>query len=155
MMLQNVMQVDELEWIAGLSVFLRGTLDEHVHFTYFCYDINGDRSLAREELFHCLKNCLIRTSGIEEDVEESVKEIVEIAMRKLDTDKNGQITFPDFQAAVNSDPLLLEACGPCLPSPKAVANFFLMLKEYSSNNGNDSRNGNKRRKSRPSKNGVL
>jgi hypothetical protein len=95
--------------------------------------------LAREELFHCLKSCLIRTTGIEEDVEESVKEIVEIAMKKLDVDKNGQITFPDFHAAVVADPLLLEACGPCLPSPKAVANFFLMLKrEYSG--GGDGKN---------------
>jgi hypothetical protein len=132
-------QVDELEWIQGLSIFLRGTLEEHINFTYFCYDINGDRSLAREELFHCLKSCLIRTTGIEEDVEESVKEIVEIAMKKLDVDKNGQITFPDFHAAVVADPLLLEACGPCLPSPKAVANFFLMLKrEYSG--GGDGKN---------------
>lgn len=89
----------------------------------------GDRSLAREELYHCLKNCLIRTSGIEEDVEESIKEIVEIALKKLDKDKNGQITFSDFHAAVHGDNLLLEACGPCLPSPKTITNFFLFLKE--------------------------
>lgn len=88
----------------------------------------GDRSLAREELYHCLKNCLIRTAGIEEDVEESIKEIVEIALKKLDKDKNGQITFSDFHAAVHGDNLLLEACGPCLASPKTISNFFLFLK---------------------------
>lgn len=133
------MQVDETEWMLGLSIFLLGSLDEHINFAYFCYDINGDRSLAREELYHCLKNCLIRTSGIEEDVEESVKEIVEIAMRKLDTDRNGQITFPDFQAAVIGDPLLLEACGPCLPTPKAVAAFFIQLKtKYQPQGGGNS-----------------
>lgn len=92
-------------------------------------NILGDRSLAREELYHCLKNCLIRTAGIEEDVEESIKEIVEIALKKLDKDKNGQITFSDFHAAVLADNLLLEACGPCLPSPKTITNFFLFLKE--------------------------
>ncbi|ODN06027.1 EF-hand calcium-binding domain-containing protein 1 [Orchesella cincta] len=86
-------------------------------------------SLAREELYHCLKNCLIRTAGIEEDVEESIKEIVEIALKKLDKDKNGQVTFSDFYAAVQADNLLLEACGPCLPSPKTIGNFFLFLKE--------------------------
>ncbi|CAL8083433.1 unnamed protein product [Orchesella dallaii] len=122
-------EIDESEWVQGLSVFLRGTLDEHINFCYFIYDINGDRSLAREELYHCLKNCLIRTAGIEEDVEESIKEIVEIALKKLDKDKNGQITFSDFYAAVQCDNLLLEACGPCLPSPKTIGNFFLFLKE--------------------------
>ena len=48
-------------------------------------------------------------------------------MRKLDWDKNGQITFPDFQTAVTDDPLLLEACGPCLPSSRSVAAFFVDL----------------------------
>ncbi len=130
--------MDESEWMTGLSVFLRGTLDEQINFAYFCYDINGDRSLAREELFHCLKSCLIRTS-IEEDVEECVKEIVEIALRKLDTDRNGQITFNDFQSAVVGDPLLLEACGPCLPTQKAVAAFFVKLKsKYPPQSGNSS-----------------
>lgn len=93
-----------------------------------CFDLKGDRSLAREELYHCLKNCLIRTAGFEEDVEESIKEIVEIALKKLDKDKNGQITFSDFHAAVHGDNLLLEACGPCLASPKTISNFFLFLK---------------------------
>lgn len=62
-------------------------------------------------------------------MEESIKEIVEIALKKLDKDKNGQITFSDFHAAVLGDNLLLEACGPCLPSPKTISNFFLFLKD--------------------------
>lgn len=33
-------------------------------------------------------------------------------MKKLDVDRNGQITFSDFQAAVDADPFLLEAIGP-------------------------------------------
>ena len=111
----------------GLSILLKGNLEETISFCYYIYDINGDRSLAREELYHCLKNCLIRTVGIEEDIEESIKDIVEMAMKKLDVDKNGQITFPDFQAAVTMDPLLLEACGPCLPPAKVTNNFLSTL----------------------------
>ncbi|CAG7659284.1 unnamed protein product [Allacma fusca] len=116
--------VDETEWVQGLSTLLRGTLEEYIGFCYFIYDINGDRLLGRDELFFCLKNCLIRSAGIEEDVEESIKDIVEIAMKKLDADKNGKISFSDFETAVKDDPLLLEACGPCLPPAKAVNDFL-------------------------------
>lgn len=108
----------------GLSVLLRGTLEECIAFCYFIYDINGDRLLGRDELFFCLKNCLLQTAGIEEDIEESIKDLVEVAMKKLDVDKNGKISFSDFEAAVKNDPLLLEACGPCLPSAKAVNDFL-------------------------------
>ncbi len=51
------MQVDESEWTKGFSVLIRGTLEELVEFVYFVYDMNGDRSLTREELYHC--KCLI------------------------------------------------------------------------------------------------
>jgi len=72
-------------------MLLRGSLEEQTEFCYTIYDINGDRSLSKEELFQCLGNCLIRTQGFEEDVEESIKEIVDIAMKKIDIDKNGQV----------------------------------------------------------------
>jgi len=51
-------QVDEVEWVHGLSSLIRGTVEELVEYVYFVYDMNGDRSLAREELYHCLKGCM-------------------------------------------------------------------------------------------------
>ena len=35
----------------------------------------------------------------DDDIEEAEKDIVEIAMRKLDTNRDGQITFDDFAEA--------------------------------------------------------
>ena len=37
---------------------VRGNADELIEFCYFVYDMNGDRSLAREELWQCLKGCI-------------------------------------------------------------------------------------------------
>ena len=34
---------------------LRGSAEELIEICYFVYDMNGDRSLAREELYQCLK----------------------------------------------------------------------------------------------------
>jgi len=121
-------EIDETEWIKGLSTMLRGDVDELIEFVYFVYDMNGDRSLAREELFHCLKGCIHAGYGVDSDeIEEVEKEIVEIAMKKLDIDRDGQITYEDFLNAVHIDPLLLQAVGPCLPTAKAAAAFLAVF----------------------------
>jgi len=120
--------VDETEWIKGLSTMLRGDVEEMIEFVYFVYDMNGDRSLAREELFHCLKGCIHAGYGVDSDeIDEVEKEIVEIAMKKLDVNKDGQITYDDFQDAVYADPLLLQSIGPCLPTAKASAAFLAVV----------------------------
>ena len=38
-------------------------------------------------------------------------------MRAQDKDKDGSISFADYQASVADDPLLLEVFGNCLPEP--------------------------------------
>lgn len=102
------------EWIEGLSVFLRGTLDEKIKCTLFflsldttthqnqfqvvirvitlpslhgsdcfhVYDLNGDNYISREEMFHMLKNSLIR-QPTEEDPDEGIKDLVEITLKKM------------------------------------------------------------------------
>ncbi len=79
--------------MVGLSAMLRGDAEELIEVCYFVYDMNGDRSLAREELYHCLKGCMIPGYGLDqEDIEDAEKDIVEIAMKKLDVNRDGQIT---------------------------------------------------------------
>ena len=41
-----------------------------------------------------------------------------------DHDKDGRISFSDFQLSVSREPLLLEAFGTCLPSSRAGAEFM-------------------------------
>lgn len=112
--------VNMREWIEGLSVILRGTLDEKIKckltplqclslntnlkrykqsklqtiniqqfFPFlrgsdcFCvYDLNSDNYISREEMFQMLKNCLIRQPA-EEDPEEGVRDLVEIALKMM------------------------------------------------------------------------
>jgi Ca2+-binding EF-hand superfamily protein len=123
--------VDQEEWVQGLSCMLRGTPEELVDFCYFVYDINGDRSLAREELHQCIRGCIVGGYSVENDeIDECERDIVDICMRKLDKDRDGQITYPDFVNAVTDDPLLIQACGPCLPNPNSIAAFLACSTEY-------------------------
>uniref|UniRef100_A0A3Q2ZK85 Calaxin n=1 Tax=Kryptolebias marmoratus TaxID=37003 RepID=A0A3Q2ZK85_KRYMA len=110
------------EWIEGLSVFLRGTLDEKIQ-CYRVYDLNADKYIAREEMFHMLKNSLFRLPT-EEDPDEGVKDLVEIAMRRLqDTYHDGQVSVEEFDEAVKEENLMLEAFGTCLPDASSIEKF--------------------------------
>lgn len=46
------------------------------------YDLNGDGYISREEMFHMLKNSLIRQLT-DEDPDEIIKELVEIILKKM------------------------------------------------------------------------
>jgi len=122
--------VDEWEWVWGLSTMIRGTTDELADWCYYIYDINGDGGLAREELSHCLKGCIYPNFGLDADeLEECERDIVEIAMKKLDVDNDGQISIGDFKKAVRKDPSLLVAVGPCLPPMSGCAVFLSLITE--------------------------
>jgi len=109
----------------------RGVPKEMTDFCYDVYDINGDKSLAREELHTCLKSSIIPYHGVinGDELDEGIREIVEIGMKKLDVDKDGQVTPLDFKNACLEDPLLLQSIGPCLPSVKALACFLSLFTE--------------------------
>ncbi|XP_060949333.1 calaxin-like [Limanda limanda] len=114
--------VNEKEWVEGLSVFLRGTLDERIKFCFNVYDFSGDAFISREKMFHLLKNSLLGQPS-EEDPDEGVKELVEMTLKKMDYDHDGRLSFGDFKKAVKEENLLLEAFGNCLPETTSIAKF--------------------------------
>ncbi|XP_067854250.1 calaxin isoform X2 [Heptranchias perlo] len=118
----NDSYVSMREWIEGLSIFLRGTLDEKIKFCFEVFDLNGDGFISREEMFHMLKSSLIK-QPTEEDPDEGVKDLVEIALKKMDYDHDNKVSYTDFEKAVKDENLLLEAFGPCLPDTKSALAF--------------------------------
>ncbi|NP_001089695.1 EF-hand calcium-binding domain-containing protein 1 [Xenopus laevis] len=110
------------EWVEGLSVFLHGTLEEKIKYCFGVYDLNGDGYISREEMFHMLKNSLLKQPS-EEDPDEGVKDLVEIALKKMDYDHDSKLSYTDFEKAVQEENLLLEAFGTCLPDSKCIMAF--------------------------------
>ncbi|GFO37811.1 EF-hand calcium-binding domain-containing protein 1 [Plakobranchus ocellatus] len=91
------------------------------------YDLNSDGYISREEMFHLLKSTLVKQST-EEDPDEGVKDLVETALKKLDCDHDGRVSFPDFQQAVRQDTLMLECLGNCLPNQVAKKEFLEIIR---------------------------
>lgn len=72
------------------------------------------------------RNSLVK-SPQDEDPDEGVRDLVELALRKMDYDRDGKISFQDFKSSVTEEPLLLEAFGQCLPADTACQTFLSTL----------------------------
>ncbi|CAB1320514.1 unnamed protein product [Coregonus sp. 'balchen'] len=72
----NDSYVSVKEWIEGLSIFLHGYI-------------------SQEEMFHMLKNSLIR-QPTEEDPDEGIKDLVEITLKKMVITKMVPSLYPVF-----------------------------------------------------------
>ncbi|KAK3715613.1 hypothetical protein QZH41_000987 [Actinostola sp. cb2023] len=70
------------DWILGLSVFLRGSLDKRTEFCFNVYDLNGDSYISKEEITQLLKNTIIK-QPTEEDPDEGIRDLCEITMKLM------------------------------------------------------------------------
>ncbi|KAK3719181.1 hypothetical protein RRG08_009695 [Elysia crispata] len=114
------------DFVCGLSCLLVGTLNDQMKYCFQVYDLNSDGYISREEMFHLLKSTLVKST--EEDPDEGVKDLVETALKKLDCDHDGRVSFPDFQQAVRQDALMLECLGNCLPNQVAKKEFLQIVR---------------------------
>jgi len=117
----NNMSIDDREFVEGLAIILRGDLNDKIEFAFRVYDMKHNNYIDRDEIQQFLRHCIVRMP--EEDIEEGVKDIVELIVKKMDVDRDGKINLEDYRATVIKEPLLLEAFGPCLPDDSVRAKF--------------------------------
>ncbi|KAG8287970.1 EF-hand calcium-binding domain-containing protein 1-like [Homalodisca vitripennis] len=119
----NKLVVTMDSWILGMSIFLRGDLNERIKFCFTVYDMMGDGYIKREHMFQALKNSL-RGNPHDEDPEEQVKDMIDIILKKMDHDRDGRLSYEDYRKSVWENPSLLEILGYCLPARPAVYMFM-------------------------------
>ncbi|CAF3444465.1 unnamed protein product [Rotaria sp. Silwood1] len=123
-------QVSMLEWVVGLNTYLRGTLDEKIAFAFTCYSLKGEKHITREEIFQLLKSSVLKQAG-DEDPDESIKELVEITLKKMDKDHDNRLGDNDFSQSVREDPLLLSCFGQVFANARRKADFERILEHMS------------------------
>lgn len=118
--------INEDEWVIGMSTFLKGTIEEQARFCFCVYCTKGDEGyINRDEMYLLLKSALVHSPG-EEEVEDSLKDLVELVLKKIDGDHDGRLSLDDYVGAIKTDALMMEALGPCLPKT-ATKKCFLEL----------------------------
>jgi len=120
----NDSYISAQEWVYGVCLFLNSTLEEKIKYCFTCYDLNGDGYISREEMIHLMKHAIVKQST-DEDADEGVKDLVDIALKKMDKDHDGRLSYADYRQAVKEEPLLLEAFGMCLPSEQRRKAFMM------------------------------
>lgn len=110
-------------WISVISLFLRGTLNEKIKYCYNVYDLMGKGEIRREQMLNLLRTSVFKHH--DEDVEETVRDLVDTIMKKIDIDKDGIVSFEDYKHSIEQNPMLLECFGQCLPDRKHVYAFLL------------------------------
>ncbi|KAF2906152.1 hypothetical protein ILUMI_00025 [Ignelater luminosus] len=113
-------------WVKAIALFLRGTFEERIQHCFNVYDVFSTGRISREKMLQLMNNSVIG----EEDTEDVVKDLVDVITKKLDVNRDGQITYDDFHQAVTNQPLMLECLGQCFPTRIATTSFLISFTPY-------------------------
>ncbi|XP_014239215.1 EF-hand calcium-binding domain-containing protein 1-like isoform X2 [Cimex lectularius] len=97
-----------------LSIFTRGSLDDKIDFVFQVYDSMCLGYIGREAMTKLLVPTLLTRRQEHEAVENAI-DMVDLLMRKLDTDKHGRLSYTAFRENVKKSPALLELFGIVFP----------------------------------------
>ncbi|KAJ8716533.1 hypothetical protein PYW07_003160 [Mythimna separata] len=86
------------EFVTGLSILSRGTLEEKLRWTFSLYDINGDGCITKEEMTEIVTAIYDLMGKIVEPTFEDdvIREKVERLFQKMDLNRDGVLTLDEF-----------------------------------------------------------
>lgn len=100
-------------FVQGLSILSRGTLEEKLCWTFSLYDINHDGKITREEMTDIV-TAIYLLMGDREDGgsdEAQIKTKVDQIFEKMDTNRDGVITIEEFLDCCQKDQLISDSMG--------------------------------------------
>ncbi|KAI8869467.1 neuronal calcium sensor 1b [Ramicandelaber brevisporus] len=99
------------EFIKALSITSRGSDEEKLQWVFKLYDIDGDNYITRDEMtkivdaIYSMVSTMVDLPEEESTVEKRVDKIFET----MDKNKDGKLTFEEFQEGAKKDPAILHA----------------------------------------------
>ncbi|KAM5244511.1 A-type potassium channel modulatory protein KCNIP2 isoform 3-T3 [Hipposideros larvatus] len=93
------------DFVAGLSVILRGTIDDRLNWAFNLYDLNKDGCITKEEMLDIMKSIYDMMGKYTYPAlrEEAPKEHVESFFQKMDRNKDGVVTIEEFIESCQKD----------------------------------------------------
>ncbi|XP_015609076.1 Kv channel-interacting protein 1 isoform X2 [Cephus cinctus] len=99
------------DFVMGLSILSRGSMDEKLRWTFSLYDINGDGCITRDEMTDIV-TAVYELMGKFADPNldhEGVRDKVDRMFQKMDGNKDGVVTLSEFLEACRADPDISES----------------------------------------------
>ncbi|XP_069139737.1 Kv channel-interacting protein 4-like isoform X9 [Argopecten irradians] len=93
------------EFVMGLSVLSRGTLQERLQWAFSLYDINGDGIITKEEMNDIVSAIYEMMGRFSEPTvdETTAREHVDRVFQKMDLNKDGVISLEEFMDTCRRD----------------------------------------------------
>lgn len=93
------------EFVIGLSVLSRGSLQERLQWAFSLYDINGDGLITREEMLDIVTAIYDMMGRFSEPSihENTTKDHVDKVFQKMDINKDGVISLEEFMETCRRD----------------------------------------------------
>ncbi|KAH8421296.1 hypothetical protein KR009_000367 [Drosophila setifemur] len=93
------------DFVQGLSILSRGSVEEKLRWTFSLYDINGDGFITREEMTDIVTAIYELMGRLPDDCpeEEKIKGKVEHIFQKMDINRDGVVTLEEFLEACRND----------------------------------------------------
>ncbi|XP_014863788.1 PREDICTED: Kv channel-interacting protein 4 isoform X2 [Poecilia mexicana] len=93
------------DFVMGLSILLRGTVQEKLIWAFNLYDINKDGYITKEEMLDIMKAIYDMMGKCTYPVlkEETPRQHVEVFFQKMDKNKDGVVTIDEFIDCCQND----------------------------------------------------
>uniref|UniRef100_A0A8C2DY99 Kv channel-interacting protein 4 n=2 Tax=Cyprinus carpio TaxID=7962 RepID=A0A8C2DY99_CYPCA len=93
------------DFVMGLSILLRGTVQEKLNWAFNLYDINKDGYITKEEMFDIIKSIYDMMGKCTYPMlkEETPRQHVEIFFQKMDKNRDGVVTIDEFIDCCQND----------------------------------------------------
>ncbi|XP_043912199.1 Kv channel-interacting protein 2 isoform X1 [Protopterus annectens] len=93
------------DFVSGLSIILRGTINDRLSWAFNLYDLNKDGCITKEEMMHIMKSIydMMGKCTYPAMREDAPQEHVESFFQKMDRNKDGVVTREEFIESCQKD----------------------------------------------------
>ncbi|XP_049589582.1 guanylyl cyclase-activating protein 1-like isoform X2 [Syngnathus scovelli] len=97
--------IDFMEYVAALSLVLKGAVQKKLRWYFKLYDLDGSGCIDRDELLLIFKS-IDAINGIHDDVK--AEEFTNMVFDKIDVNGDGELSYEEFIGGVQEDEMLLK-----------------------------------------------
>ncbi|XP_028301977.1 guanylyl cyclase-activating protein 1 [Gouania willdenowi] len=96
--------IDFMEYVAALSLVLKGGVQQKLRWYFKLYDIDGSGCIDRDELLLIFRS-IEAINGIPTDL--SAEDFTNMVFDKIDINGDGELSYEEFMEGVQNDEMLL------------------------------------------------
>uniref|UniRef100_A0A8C3J860 EF-hand domain-containing protein n=1 Tax=Calidris pygmaea TaxID=425635 RepID=A0A8C3J860_9CHAR len=110
--------IDFMEYVAALSLVLRGKMEQKLRWYFKLYDVDGNGCIDRHELLNIIKAIRAINGG---DHETSAEEFTNRVFDKIDVNGDGELSLDEFVEGARKDEEFMEVMMKSLDLTHIVA----------------------------------